>query len=191
MSAKKRTGYGFEFGHVLRSQDGGQPLEEEVLDGGGHGVDGDVQLLDGHVRVLVEPLEEQVDVGAVAGHPVQPLGVQPLPLDVADGLLQEDGQGVVGRGPEVVQRGARLVPVLVVLLVLLLELLGLRLLGLLRLLGPLLLVLGLLPLGVLLPLLELLVQLPPLLLQLLVLPRGPAGGTGLVNLGCYKKESIN
>ena len=40
-----------------------QPLEEEVLHGGGHGVDGDVESVDTEAGVLVKLLEDEIHVG--------------------------------------------------------------------------------------------------------------------------------
>ena len=40
-----------------------QPLEEEVLHGGGHGVDGDVESVYTEAGVLVKLLEDEIHVG--------------------------------------------------------------------------------------------------------------------------------
>ena len=47
-------------------------------------------------------------MGPVARHPIEALGVQPLLLYEVDGLLEEDGNGVVARRPEVIHGGLRL-----------------------------------------------------------------------------------
>ena len=57
---------------------------------------------------FIKFLEEQVDVGPVARHPIEALGVQTLLLYEVDGLLEEDGNRVVARRPEVVHGGLRL-----------------------------------------------------------------------------------
>ena len=44
-------------------------LEEEVLDRGGDGIDGDVEAVEVDVCVLIKLLEEQVHVGTIPGHP--------------------------------------------------------------------------------------------------------------------------
>ncbi len=47
-------------------------------------------------------------MGSVSGNSVKSLGVEPLLLDERDGFLEENGDGVVGRGPEVVEGGLNL-----------------------------------------------------------------------------------
>ena len=80
---------------MVWSQDGRQPLEEEIFDGRGDGVDGDVKLLDVEGVVLVEPLEEQLHVRAVSRNPVEAFGVQTFLLDEGYGLLEEDRNRIV------------------------------------------------------------------------------------------------
>ena len=46
-------------------------LEEEVLDRGGDGIDGDVEAVEVDVCVLIKLLEEQVHVGTIPRHPGQ------------------------------------------------------------------------------------------------------------------------
>ena len=80
---------------MVWSQNGRQPLEEEILDGRGNGVHRDVQLVNVNVVILVKLLEEQINVSPISRHPIEPFRVKTFLFDEGDSLLQEDRNWIV------------------------------------------------------------------------------------------------